>query len=106
MVFKNENGVVLDNMVRENGDASVVITPAEGWIITDIIIDEPENAENSEESENIMSVQPVLAEDGTETGAYLVSDVNVTKNMEFKVDAVKRYSVTLALSEYGFLQVT
>ncbi len=43
-----------------------------------------------------MSVQPVLAEDGTETGAYLVSDVNVTKNMEFKVDAVKLYSVTIA----------
>lgn len=51
--------IVLDNMVRENGDASVVITPAEGWRIRDIIIDEPENAENSEESENIMSVQPV-----------------------------------------------
>lgn len=106
MVFKNDNGVVLDNMVRENGDASVVITPAEGWRIRDIIIDEPENAENSEESENIMSVQPVLAEDGTETGAYLVSDVNVTKNMEFKVDAVKLYSVTIADTEHGNIKVT
>lgn len=105
-VFKNDNGVVLDNMVRENGDASVVITPAEGWRIRDIIIDEPENAENSEESENIMSVQPVLAEDGTETGAYLVSDVNVTKNMEFKVDAVKLYSVTIADTEHGNIKVT
>lgn len=106
VVFKNDNGVVLDNMVRENGDASVVITPAEGWRIRDIIIDEPENAENSEESENIMSVQPVLAEDGTETGAYLVSDVNVTKNMEFKVDAVKLYSVTIADTEHGNIKVT
>lgn len=103
VVFKNDNGVVLDNMVRENGDASVVITPAEGWRIRDIIIDEPENAENSE---NIMSVQPVLAEDGTETGAYLVSDVNVTKNMEFKVDAVKLYSVTIADTEHGNIKVT
>ncbi len=106
VVFKNDNGVVLDNMVRENGDASVVITPAEGWRIRDIIIDEPENAENSEESENIMSVQPVLSEDGTETGAYLVSDVNVTKNMEFKVDAVKLYSVTIADTEHGNIKVT
>lgn len=106
VVFKNDNGVVLDNMVRENGDASVVITPAEGWRIRDIIIDEPENAENSEGSENIMSVQPVLAEDGTETGAYLVSDVNVTKNMEFKVDAVKLYSVTIADTEHGNIKVT
>lgn len=106
VVFKNDNGVVLDNMVRENGDASVVITPAEGWRIRDIIIDEPENAENSEESENIMSVQPVLAEDGTETGAYLVSDVNVTKKMEFKVDAVKLYSVTIADTEHGNIKVT
>ena len=106
VVFKNDNGVVLDNMVRENGDASVVISPAEGWRIRDIIIDEPENAENSEESENIMSVQPVLAEDGTETGAYLVSDVNVTKNMEFKVDAVKLYSVTIADTEHGNIKVT
>lgn len=106
VVFKNDNGVVLDNMVRENGDASVVITPAEGWRIRDIIIDEPENAENSEESENIMSVQPVLAEDGIETGAYLVSDVNVTKNMEFKVDAVKLYSVTIADTEHGNIKVT
>ena len=106
VVFKNDNGVVLDNMVRENGDASVVITPAEGWRIRDIIIDEPENAENSEESENIMSVQPVLAEDGTETGAYLVSDVNVTKNMKFKVDAVKLYSVTIADTEHGNIKVT
>lgn len=106
VVFKNDNGVVLDNMVRENGDASVVITPAEGWRIRDIIIDEPENAENSEESENIMSVQPVLAEDGTDTGAYLVSDVNVTKNMEFKVDAVKLYSVTIADTEHGNIKVT
>lgn len=106
VVFKNDNGVVLDNMVRENGDASVVITPAEGWRIRDIIIDEPENAENSEESENIMSVQPVLAEDGNETGAYLVSDVNVTKNMEFKVDAVKLYSVTIADTEHGNIKVT
>ena len=106
VVFKNDNGVVLDNMVRENGDARVVITPAEGWRIRDIIIDEPENAENSEESENIMSVQPVLAEDGTETGAYLVSDVNVTKNMEFKVDAVKLYSVTIADTEHGNIKVT
>ena len=103
VVFKNDNGVVLDNMVRKNGDASVVITPAEGWRIRDIIIDEPENAENSE---NIMSVQPVLAEDGTETGAYLVSDVNVTKNMEFKVDAVKLYSVTIADTEHGNIKVT
>ncbi len=106
VVFKNDNGVVLDNMVRKNGDASVVITPAEGWRIRDIIIDEPENAGNSEESENIMSVQPVLAEDGTETGAYLVSDVNVTKNMEFKVDAVKLYSVTIADTEHGSIKVT
>lgn len=106
VVFKNDNGVVLDNMVRENGDAGVVITPAEGWRIRDIIIDEPENAENSEGSENIMSVQPVLAEDGTETGAYLVSDVNVTKNMEFKVDAVKLYSVTIADTEHGNIKVT
>lgn len=106
VVFKNDNGVVLDNMVRKNGDASVVITPAEGWRIRDIIIDEPENAENSEKSENIMSVQPVLAEDGTETGAYLVSDVNVTKNMEFKVDAVKLYSVTIADTEHGNIKVT
>lgn len=106
VVFKNDNGVVLDNMVRENGDASVVITPAEGWRIRDIIIDEPENAENSEGSENIMSVQPVLSEDGTETGAYLVSDVNVTKNMEFKVDAVKLYSVTIADTEHGNIKVT
>ena len=146
VVFKDTNGNILDNVVRKNGDASVVITPAEGWRIRDIILgesddneegsgegnDQPDGGEGSNEgndqsddgegsnegndqsnggedpasSENIMKVQPVLAEDGTETGAYLVTAENVTKNVQFKVDAVKLYTVTITETEHGSVKVT
>ena len=133
MVFKDINGNILDNVVRKNGDASVVITPAEGWRIRDIILgeaddneagsgegnDQPDGGEDSNEgndqsnggedpasSENIMKVQPVLAEDGTETGAYLVTAENVTKDVQFKVDAVKLYTVTITETEHGSVKVT
>ena len=133
VVFKDTNGNILDNVVRKNGDASVVITPAEGWRIRDIILgesddneegsgqgnDQPDDGEGSNEgndqsnggedpasSENIMKVQPVLAEDGTETGAYLVTAENVTKNVQFKVDAVKLYTVTITETEHGSVKVT
>ena len=120
VVFKDTNGNILDNVVRKNGDASVVITPAEGWRIRDIILgesddneegsgegnDQPDGGEDPASSENIMKVQPVLAEDGTETGAYLVTAENVTKNVQFKVDAVKLYTVTITETEHGSVKVT
>lgn len=91
VVFKDVNGNILDNIVRKNGDASVVITPAEGWRIRDIILgeqndnnegnDQPDGGEDPASSENIMKVQPVLAEDGTETGAYLVTAEKCHKKM-------------------------
>ena len=136
VVFKDANGNILDNIVRKNGDASVVITPAEGWRIRDIIIDESHGNEDGSDvedgsddgndqseggdssvnengqpeasgsSENIMKVQPVLAEDGTETGAYLVTAENVTKDVQFKVDAVKLYTVTISETLHGSVKVT
>lgn len=109
VVFKTVSGKILSNMVRKNGDASVVITPADGWRIRDIIVDDAEGSDGTEpveKTENIMDVQPVLSDNGTETGAYLVTAKNVTKDVEFKVDAVKLYAVTISETEHGNIKVT
>lgn len=129
VVFKDAGGRILSNIVRKNGDASVVITPADGWRIRDIIIDDSDDVDGSngedsngedsdgdsqqggsddaevQQTENIMSVQPILSEAGTETGAYLVTAKNVTKNVEFKVDVVKLYTVTIADADHGSVEV-
>lgn len=102
VVFRAEDGSVIDNMVRANGDAGVTITPENGWRIRGITV--ADAAEGQEE--NLMTVTPVLAEDGTETGAYRVTAENVTENVAFTVDAVRLYTVNIADTQHGKITVT
>lgn len=101
VVFRAEDGSVIDNMVRANGDASVTITPENGWRIRGITVSDA----ISGQEENIMTVTPVRAEDGTETGAYRVVSENVTENMTFTVDAVRLYTVNIADTQHGKITV-
>lgn len=102
VVFRAEDGSVIDNMVRENGDAGVTITPENGWRIRGITVSDAVSGQE----ENLMTVTPVLAEDGTETGAYRVVSQNVTENMTFTVDAVRLYTVNIADIQHGKITVT
>lgn len=101
VVFRAEDGSVIDNMVRENGDAGVTITPENGWRIRGITVSDAVSGQE----ENLMTVTPVLAEDGTETGAYRVVSENVTENMTFTVDAVRLYTVNIADTQHGKITV-
>ena len=101
VVFRAEDGSVIDNMVRANGDASVTITPENGWRIRGITVSDAVSGQE----ENLMTVTPVLAEDGTETGAYRVVSENVTENMTFTVDAVRLYTVNIADTQHGKITV-
>lgn len=101
VVFRAEDGSVIDNMVRENGDAGVTITPENGWRIRGITVSDAVSGQE----ENLMTVTPVLAEDGTETGAYRVVSQNVTENMTFTVDAVRLYTVNIADTQHGKITV-
>ena len=102
VVFRAEDGSVIDNMVRANGDAGVTITPENGWRIRGITVSDAVSGQE----ENLMTVTPVLAEDGTETGAYRVVSENVTENMAFTVDAVRLYTVNIADTQHGKITVT
>lgn len=101
VVFRAEDGSVIDNMVRANGDASVTITPENGWRIRGITVSDAVSGQE----ENIMTVTPVRTEDGTETGAYRVVSENVTENMTFTVDAVRLYTVNIADTQHGKITV-
>lgn len=101
VVFRADDGSVIDNMVRENGDAGVTITPENGWRIRGITVSDAVSGQE----ENLMTVTPVLAEDGTETGAYRVVSENVTENMTFTVDAVRLYTVNIADTQHGKITV-
>ena len=101
IVFRAEDGSVIDNMVRENGDAGVTITPENGWRIRGITVSDAVSGQE----ENLMTVTPVLAEDGTETGAYRVVSENMTENMTFTVDAVRLYTVNIADTQHGKITV-
>lgn len=101
VVFRAEDGSVIDNMVRENGDAGVTITPENGWRIRGITVSDAVSGQE----ENLMTVTPVLAEDGTETGAYRVVSENVTENMTFTVDAVRLCTVNIADTQHGKITV-
>ena len=101
VVFRAEDGSVIDNMVRANGDAGVTITPENGWRIRGITVSDAVSGQE----ENLMTVTPVLAEDGTETGAYRVVSENVTENMTFTVDAVRLYTVNIADTQHGKITV-
>lgn len=101
VVFRADDGSVIDNMVRENGDAGVMITPENGWRIRGITVSDAVSGQE----ENLMTVTPVLAEDGTETGAYRVVSENVTENMTFTVDAVRLYTVNIADTQHGKITV-
>ena len=101
VVFRAEDGSVIDNMVRENGDAGVTITPENGWRIRGITVSDAVSGQE----ENLMTVTPVRAEDGTETGAYRVVSENVTENMTFTVDAVRLYTVNIADTQHGKITV-
>ncbi len=102
VVFRAEDGSVIDNMVRANGDAGVTITPENGWRIRGITVSDAVSGQE----ENLMTVTPVLAEDGTETGSYRVVSENVTKNMTFTVDSVRLYTVGIADTQHGKITVT
>ena len=101
VVFRAEDGSVIDNMVRANGDAGVTITPENGWRIRGITVSDAVSGQE----ENIMTVTPMRAEDGTETGAYRVVSENVTENMTFTVDAVRLYTVNIADTQHGKITV-
>lgn len=101
VVFRADDGSVIDNMVRANGDASVTITPENGWRIRGITVSDAVSGQE----ENIMTVTPVRTEDGTETGAYRVVSENVTENMTFTVDAVRLYTVNIADTQHGKITV-
>lgn len=102
VVFRAEDGSVIDNMVRANGDAGVTITPENGWRIRGITVSDAVSGQE----ENLMTVTPVLAEDGTETGSYRVVSENVTENMTFTVDSVRLYTVSIADTQHGKITVT
>ena len=102
VVFRAEDGSVIDNMVRANGDAGVTITPENGWRIRGITVSDAVSGQE----ENLMTVTPVLAEDGTETGSYRVVSENVTENMAFTVDSVRLYTVNIADTQHGKITVT
>ncbi len=101
VVFRAEDGSVIDNMVRANGDAGVTITPENGWRIRGITVSDAVSGQE----ENLMTVTPMRAEDGTETGAYRVVSENVTENMTFTVDAVRLYTVNIADTQHGKITV-
>ena len=102
VVFRAEDGSVIDNMVRANGDAGVTITPENGWRIRGITVSDAVSGQE----ENLMTVTPVLADDGTESGSYRVVSENVTENMTFTVDAVRLYTVSIADTQHGKITVT
>lgn len=102
VVFRTEDGSVIDNMVRANGDAGVTITPENGWRIRGITVSDAVSGQE----ENLMTVTPVLADDGTESGSYRVVSENVTENMTFTVDAVRLYTVSIADTQHGKITVT
>ena len=102
VVFRAEDGSVIDNMVRANGDAGVTITPENGWRIRGITVSDAVSGQE----ENLMTMTPVLADDGTESGSYRVVSENVTENMTFTVDAVRLYTVSIADTQHGKITVT
>ncbi|MGN0395898.1 MAG: Ig-like domain-containing protein, partial [Coprococcus sp.] len=111
--FVDDNGQPITNMVRRNGDASVVVSPADGWRIRSItavggVTEDAEEEALAEagDSENVFTVEPVIAEDGMSTGAYKVSTGNVTKDIEFVVDVVRVYAVNIADTENGSIKIT
>lgn len=115
VLFTDENGQPVSNIVRKNGDAGVVVAPADGWRIRSVspVVDDtadPASAADSiyydsDDAENVYTIEEVF-EDGIQTGAYRISVSNVTKDVAFVVDAVRVYPVNILESDHGSIKAT
>lgn len=94
--FTDEEGNILENMVRENGQTTFTVSPAKGRRITSI-----RYSGKTTSGENVFTVTPLKDEKGVKTGSYKVTIDRITQDVKLSIKAVKQYTVTMPKCKNG-----